>query len=213
VVGYCAVAIYGENSASAEPSTEGELNHAQQKRLLSLARSAIEQHVRKGPRLEIEETDPALLRPGAAFVTLRKQGVLRGCIGILEAKTPLIETVRDRAIMAATRDPRFPPVQPDELSRLEVEVSVLSPLQQVQTADEIDISKHGVVVQQGARSGVFLPQVAQETRWSRDLLLTHLCRDKAGLPSDAWKRGATLYVFTVQAFSSPAIGEEQGVAD
>ena len=206
VVGYCAVAIYGKKTGSGESREQGELNRRQQERLLSVARSAIEEHVRTGRRLEVKESDPDLLRPGAAFVTLRKGGTLRGCIGILEASAPLIETVRDRAIMAATHDPRFPAVQPDELSQLEVEVSVLSPLRRVQSADEIDISKHGIVAQAGTRSGVFLPQVAEETGWSRDVLLAHLCRDKAGLSADAWKRDAALYVFTVQAFSSPAPG-------
>ena len=212
VVGYCAVAICGKEVGTVR-SGEGELSPAQQQRLLSVARGAIEEYVRTGRRIEIEESDPALLRPGAAFVTLRERGELRGCIGILEARAPLIETVRDRAIMAATSDPRFPPVGTEELPELEVEVSVLSPLRKVASADEIDISKHGIVVQAGQQSGVFLPQVAQETGWSREVLLGHLCRDKAGLPSDTWKRGANLYVFTVQAFSSPAPGERHHVGD
>jgi len=215
VVGYCAVAVYGKEVGTVKPekSVEGELSPAQQQRLLSVARATIEEYVRTGRRIEIEESDPALLRLGAAFVTLREKDELRGCIGVLEASAPLIETVRDRAIMAATRDPRFPPVGAQELPQLEIEVSVLSPLRRVESADEIDISKHGIVVQEGPQSGVFLPQVAQETGWSRDVLLAHLCRDKAGLPPDAWKRGANLYVFTVQAFSSPAPGEKSHVGD
>jgi len=208
VVGYCAVAIY-----RTRPLADTELNAAQQRRLLDLARSTIEEYVRTGRRLDVAETDPALLRPAAAFVTLKGGGQLRGCIGSLEPSQPLAETVRDRAIMAATRDPRFPPVRAQELPDLDLEISVLSPMRRVTTPDEIDISKHGVVVRSNGRSGVFLPQVAEETGWSRDELLSHLCREKAGLSADAWKRGAALYVFTVQAFSSPAPGAHSHVGN
>jgi AmmeMemoRadiSam system protein B/AmmeMemoRadiSam system protein A len=201
VVGYGAVAIY-----RTRPLSDTELNAAQQQRLLDLARRTIEEYVRTGRRLDVAETDPSLLRPAAAFVTLREGGQLRGCIGSLEPSQPLAETVRDRAIMAAAQDPRFSPVRAQELPTLDVEISVLSPLRRVASADDIDIPKHGVVVRSGGRSGVFLPQVAEETGWSRDELLSHLCRDKAGLPADAWKQGAALYVFTVQAFTSPAPG-------
>ncbi|MDH4180143.1 MAG: AmmeMemoRadiSam system protein A, partial [Armatimonadota bacterium] len=139
-------------------------------------------------------------------VTLRERGQLRGCIGSLEPSQPLAETVRDRAILAAAHDSRFPSIRAQELPSLDIEVSVLSPLRRVASADDIDIAKHGVVVRSGGRSGVFLPQVAEETGWNRDELLSHLCRDKAALPADAWKQGAALYVFTVQAFTSPAPG-------
>ena len=214
VVGYCAVALYRSNpKASLSGADSGELTSEQQQRLLVLARTTIEEHVRTGRRTAVKESDPALLRPAAAFVTLRKEGQLRGCIGSLQPSQPLAETVRDRAIMAASRDFRFPPVKAEELPHLEIEISVLSPLRPVASADDIDISKHGVVVIQGSRSGVYLPQVAHETGWSRDVLLSHLCRDKARLPADAWKQGAALYVFTVQAFSSPAPGVKTDAGD
>lgn len=210
VVGYCAVAIYrpADKPAGAARTMENELNAEQQRRLLAIAREAIEQYVKTGRTLELEETDPVLVRPGAAFVTLTKGGALRGCIGSLTAEEPLAETVRTRAIDAATHDPRFRPVQPKELPELEIEISVLSPMQRVNSAEEIDISKHGVIVSSGSRQGVFLPQVAAETGWSRDVLLSRLCQDKAGLEADAWKKGAALYVFTVQAFSAAAAGED-----
>jgi len=210
VVGYCAVAIYRMKGGSVRRE-EGELNAEQQRRLLSVARGAIEEYVRSGRVLKFEEDDPALLRPGAAFVTLTKNGMLRGCIGSLEPDKPLVETVRTRAIDASVRDRRFPPVGPGELAELEIEISVLSPVRRVESADEIDITRHGVIVERGTRRGVFLPQVAGETGWSREELLSHLCREKAGLPADAWRKGAALYVFTVQAFSSPAPGEETHV--
>jgi len=206
VVGYGALAIYGskETPTVKRPTEHEAVNPAQQQRLLTVARAAIEAHVRAGQTLELEEKDPLLLRPAAAFVTLRQQGQLRGCIGSLQPDAPLVETVRRRAIHAAVEDPRFPPVSPAELPSLEIEISVLSPLRKVASAEEIDISKHGVVVESGSRRGVFLPQVAQETGWDRNTLLSHLCQDKAGLPPDAWKQAASLYVFTVQAFTSPA---------
>lgn len=210
VVGYCAVAIYRMKGGSVRRE-EGELNAEQQRRLLWVARGAIEEYVRSGRVLKFEEDDAALLRPGAAFVTLTKNGMLRGCIGSLEPDKSLVETVRTRAIDASVRDRRFEPVRPEELPELEIEVSVLSPVRRVESADEIDITRHGVIVERGTRRGVFLPQVAKETGWSREELLSHLCREKAGLPADAWRKGAALYVFTVQAFSSPAPGEETHV--
>ena len=216
VVGYCAVALYrssGEDE-SAQPSAGNGLNPAQQQRLLGVARSAIEQYVGSRRRLEVEETDPALVRPGAAFVTLTSGGTmtsggtLRGCIGNLEPSAPLMEVVRNLAIQAATQDFRFAPIQEAELPELEIEISVLSPLQLVSSAEEIDIQRHGIVVESEGRRGVFLPQVAQRTGWSRDVLLSRLCQDKAGLPEDAWRSGARLQVFTVQSFSSPAPREQ-----
>jgi len=210
VVGYCAVGIYrsGDKPAGAARTMENELNAEQQRRLLSIAREAIEQYVKTGRTLEVDETDPVLVRPGAAFVTLTKGGALRGCIGSLKAEAPLAETVRTRAIDAAAHDPRFRRVEAREIPELEIEVSVLSPVRRVNSAEEIDISRHGVIVTSGSRQGVFLPQVAAETGWSRDVLLSHLCQDKAGLAADAWKKGAALHVFTVQAFSVAASGED-----
>jgi AmmeMemoRadiSam system protein A len=138
---------------------------------------------------------------------LLKRRSMRGCIGSLAPEAPLWQEVRDKAIAAATQDPRFSPVSEGELGRLAIEISVLSPLRKVKSAEEIQLGKHGVVVEEGMQRGVFLPQVATETGWSRDQFLSELCTEKAGLPPDAWKNGATLYVFTVEAFSSPAPAE------
>jgi AmmeMemoRadiSam system protein A len=144
--------------------------------------------------------DPVYELERAVFVTLHKRGQLRGCIGTLQAREPLAAAVRSSAISAATQDPRFPPVSPDELPELEIEISVLSPMRPVAGADEIEVGRHGVVVRQGMRSGVFLPQVAPEQGWDRDTMLDILCAQKAGLPADAWRRGAQLEVFTSQVF-------------
>jgi len=210
VVGYGAIAIYRSSRATGSPTQAlaSELTRDQQGRLLSLARTTIREYVTAGKLAEVRETDPALLRPAAAFVTLKEGGELRGCIGSLEPDAPLYQTVRDKAIAAATRDPRFPPVTVGELDSLEVEISVLSALRQVKSADEIELRKHGVIVAEGPRRGVFLPQVADETGWSRDEFLSHLCSEKAGLPPDAWRHDASLYVFTVQAFRSPPLNKQ-----
>jgi AmmeMemoRadiSam system protein A len=137
-----------------------------------------------------------------AFVTLSTKKGLRGCIGNLQANTPLYVTIRDMAVEAATGDPRFSPVTLDELTAaVHIEISVLSPLRRVASAQEISMGEHGVVVRKGFNSGVYLPQVARDTGWTKEYFLSSLCTDKAGLPSDAWKDASTeLYVFTAEVF-------------
>lgn len=211
-VGYGAVALCGpkrpadvstqeaENTSSAEPG--GELDSEQQAALLALARESIAAYLSGRPLPEPPD-DPAFARKRAVFVTLHKHGRLRGCIGSLEATQPLGQAVISAALAAATEDPRFRPVTADELDDLHLEISVLSPLRRVTSPDEIIVGTHGVLVRQGWRSGVFLPQVAPEQGWNREEMLTHLCAEKAGLPPDAWKHGAELYVFTAQVFAEP----------
>jgi MEMO1 family protein len=205
-VGYGAVAFCRPKGAaqSSTPAVtaapEGELTAAQQQVLLTTARQTLEQFVREGERHEPRTTDPNLLARRACFVTLTVGGELRGCIGGLEPRGPLYLAVRDMAIAAASEDPRFPPVKADELPRIHLEISVLSPVREIRDAGEIVVGKHGVIVTQGGRSGVFLPQVAPEQGWDRETMLNHLCAEKAGLPEDAWKTGAQLSVFTAQVF-------------
>ena len=141
-----------------------------------------------------------LKEPRGAFVTLTTGGRLRGCIGSLVGVMPLHETVRKMAVQAATRDPRFPPVSPQELSLLEIEISVISPLRPVQHMEEIVVGTHGLVLVHGNRSGVLLPQVASDYGWDRETFLEQLSQ-KAGLPNDAWKSPkAQLYAFTAEVF-------------
>jgi len=193
VVGYASVVIYKEEA--------GMLNSQQKKKLLNIARNTVESYVKYGKVPEFKETDPDLLRQEGAFVTLHKKGELRGCIGSIIGTQPLWLTVRDMAIESSTRDPRFAPVAPDELKDIKIEISVLSQPKRVQNVDEIKMGLHGVIVKRGLNSGVFLPQVATETGWSRDVFLSNLCASKAGLPADAWKdKKAELYIFTAQVF-------------
>ncbi|MBP7216567.1 MAG: AmmeMemoRadiSam system protein B [Candidatus Omnitrophica bacterium] len=210
-VGYMSAAIQGtykgavETKTVAPAQTEGEktmFNQAQKDHLLQLARNSIETFLKTGKKLEVTETDPALMQEMGAFVTLNSASGLRGCIGSLIGAQPLYLTVRDMAVEAAVGDPRFPSVKLDELKRIHIEISALSPLERVPSADAIKLGTHGVIVRRGGHSGVFLPQVATETGWSKEEFLSELCSQKAGLAPDAWKDPSTeLYVFTAEVFS------------
>ena len=138
-----------------------------------------------------------------AFVTIHKNKALRGCIGNIVTDKPLYQTVRDMAIAAATQDPRFKPLTKEELSDIEVEISVLSKPERIKSIDEIQMGVHGVIVHQGPlHHGIFLPQVATETGWSKEEFLSQLCAQKAGLPPDAWKDPRTVIeIFSAQVFS------------
>jgi AmmeMemoRadiSam system protein A len=182
------------------------LNKNQRKRLLDIARNSIETYLKTGKKLEVTETDPLLLKEMGAFVTLGEGGQLRGCIGSLVGRQPLYLTVRDMAVQAAVGDPRFAPVSLDGLKDIDIEISALSPLERVNSADDIKMGIHGVLVRRGFNSGVFLPQVGTESGWSKEDFLSELCRQKAGLPADAWKDKSTeLYIFTAEVFSEKDI--------
>ncbi len=184
-----------------QSAAQGELNESRQQTLLRLARDTIRQWVTSQSVPELPAGDPAFEEPRAVFVTLHRHGQLRGCIGTLEPREPLAAAVRSSAISAATADPRFPAVTPDEVDDLEIEVSVLSPPRRIDSPDEIVVGTHGVMVAEGMRRGVFLPQVAPEQGWDRDTMLDFLCAHKAGLPRDAWRHGAEMHIFTTQVFS------------
>ncbi len=191
----------GEGAKTAPSGDTPKLSAAARQRLLTLARATITSSLtgEASPSLSTGG-DASLGEKRACFVTLKESGELRGCIGGLEAQEPLIEAVAHRAKDAAFSDPRFRPVKREELPQISIEISVMSPLRKVRGPEEIVVGTHGVVVKQGWHSGVFLPQVAPEQHWDRDRMLTELCVEKAGLPPDAWKHGAELYVFTADVF-------------
>ena len=198
-VGYASLVVY-------RPEGENMLNNQQRKRLLEIARASINTYLQSGKKIQISETDPLLKQVVGAFVTLNKHKELRGCIGNLTGTQPLYLTIRDMAIEAAVGDPRFPKLSLSELKDVEIEVSVLSVLERVSSAEKIEMGKHGVLVKKGYQSGVFLPQVATETGWSKEEFLNNLCAQKAGLPADAWKNKDTeLYVFEAEVFSEKDI--------
>lgn len=206
VVGYASIMFYrekgGEVSSAGRQDEETFLTDAQKKRLLGIARSTLEDFVRTGRADEVRETDPRLSAEEGAFVTLHKKGQLRGCIGNIWGQGPLYQTIRSMAIAAASEDPRFSPVSADELVDIDVEVSVLSRPRPVSSADEIVLGRHGVIVSRGPfNRGVFLPQVATETGWSKERFLSELCSQKAGLPADCWRSAQTrLEIFTANVF-------------
>lgn len=180
-------------------------NSAQHRTLLHLAREAVTEAVRYHRLLAKPVEDDAFTRPLGAFVTLKQFGQLRGCIGCIEALYPLHDTVIQMATSAALRDPRFPPVALHELDSLHVEISIMSPLTTA-TPEEVVVGTHGLVVEKGGARGLLLPQVPVEWGWDRETFLQHTCR-KAGLPADAWQKGAKLYTFTAEAFSEEEIAE------
>ncbi|HOK80214.1 MAG TPA: AmmeMemoRadiSam system protein B [bacterium] len=203
VVGYAAMAVFFEKKTQLEDKTGGKmLNRQQRETLLKIARQTIEYHLsgKKLPQLNI--TDPVLCEKRGVFVTLRKKGELRGCIGMILPRERLIDAVKEMAIESATGDPRFPPVALKELKDIEIEISVLTVPTKVSSPDEIVLGRDGVIVKKGFRQGVFLPQVADETGWTKEQFLSALCEHKAGLEPDAWKKPDTeLYTFQAEVFS------------
>ena len=174
------------------------LTDAQQRALVEIARAAVVHAIggaRAGPA---PPGDPGA---SGAFVTLTRDGQLRGCIGTLECRRPLAEEIARVAVSAAREDPRFDPVRPAELDDLDVEVSVLGPLEEIDPRDPgaIEIGRHGLVVEQGRRRGLLLPQVAIEWGWDREAFLAQTCK-KAGLPADCWLHGAKVYRFAADVF-------------
>lgn len=143
---------------------------------------------------------PGLQQKMGAFVTLRKRGELRGCIGNMIGRAPLHETIVSMACSSAFHDPRFPPLKKEEFSEVVLEISVLSPLVKIDSAEELEPGKHGLYITRGSYSGVLLPQVATEQGWNREEFVLHTCR-KAGLPPEAlYKADTRLEIFTAQIF-------------
>jgi AmmeMemoRadiSam system protein A len=176
---------------------------ADRRRLLEIARLAIEAHTTKRP-IPVPDVAGVLATHGGAFVTLHTGSELRGCIGHVEADQPLGKVVPRCAIAAASEDPRFPPITENELRRLVIELSLLGMLEPVGRPADVEIGRHGLVVSQSGRRGLLLPQVAVEWDWDAEAFLAHTC-NKAGLPRDAWKRGATLWRFEAEVFAESPI--------
>jgi AmmeMemoRadiSam system protein A len=171
--------------------------------LLRVAREAIAAHVGAAPA-PVHGDGGVLARPGGAFVTLHKRGDLRGCIGHVEAIEPLGTVVRRCAVAACSRDPRFPPIAPDELDHIELEISLLGPLEPIAGSQDVVVGRHGLVVERDRRRGLLLPQVATEWQWNAEQFLAHTCR-KAGLPADAWHNGAMVWRFEAEVFGEGGI--------
>ena len=196
VVGYVSVALVAEGGAR-EPGVA--LSGDEKKELLALARSSVEAYVKDGRVIEYASTNSRFLAHRGVFVTLKKRDALRGCIGFIEPVMPLARGVVEAAIYAAARDTRFEPVLKAELKSLEYEISVLTPLEDMPDPSLVKVGKHGLVVEMNGRKGLLLPQVPVENRWDRETFLEQTCL-KAGLPPDAWKKGARLQSFEAIVF-------------
>jgi AmmeMemoRadiSam system protein B/AmmeMemoRadiSam system protein A len=220
-VSYVAMAVYASDEAMEAARTalaaaagrgaaeEGgpALSAEERKTLLVLARAAMERSVRAGSMSaalsQTADLPEAIRRPGGAFVTLKVDGNLRGCIGRIAADTPMAECVERMAAAAALRDPRFRPVQPAELDGIKLEISVLSPLEPLPSPGEVRVGRDGLMITADRRSGLLLPQVPVEFGWNRVQFLEQTCR-KAGLPTDAWKWEGV----KIQRFGATVFGEE-----
>jgi AmmeMemoRadiSam system protein A len=154
--------------------------------LLRLARRSIQKYLEQGTYPEIPTGSGAMLAPRAAFVTLRhgETGTLRGCVGQVRTRGPLADAVMRMAVAAATEDPRFPPVEPDEVPHLRIEISALTPMELI-TPDDVQVGRHGLLLRWHGQSGLLLPQVPVDNGWSRDEFLSGVCR-KAGVPDGTW---------------------------
>ena len=170
----------------------------QRRHLLAAARQAIEDTL-AGKPIRALPLDGAFGRRGGLFVSLHKHGDLRGCIGYPSTDDPLGATIGECAVAAATGDPRFPRVTAAELPDLDIEISVLTPVEPLADPSDIIIGRDGLVIEHQHRRGLLLPQVATEYGWGRETFLSQLCL-KAGLPRDAWKHGARLFRFQAEVF-------------
>jgi AmmeMemoRadiSam system protein B/AmmeMemoRadiSam system protein A len=205
VVGYTSVMISKTSGQKTSKNREAEmLTKDDKKKLLEIARNTITAYVktrhRKIPAVEVKSEGLNLKR--GAFVTLHKDGQLRGCIGLFTSQSPLYQTIAEMAIQSCSKDYRFPAVSKEELGSLEIEISVLSEPELIEDWRGIRLGIDGVIIKQGFSSGVFLPQVATETGWDLETFLGQLCSQKAGLAQDAFKDpGTKIYTFQADVFS------------
>ncbi|MBK7212484.1 MAG: AmmeMemoRadiSam system protein B [Bacteroidales bacterium] len=194
VVGYHAIRLSLEENT--KPGFKLEDNECVV--LLSIARQTIQNYAEKGKMPDVPEIQltPNLRQKAGAFVTLKKNGQLRGCIGHFEANMPLFEIVMQMAVAAAFQDHRFQPVQVEEIDDLHIDISILTPMSKIKSVDEIRLGIDGIYVKKGNRAGTFLPQVATDTGWNLDEFLGHCSRDKAGIGWDGWRDKETeIYIY------------------
>nr|MBU1328950.1 AmmeMemoRadiSam system protein B [Candidatus Omnitrophota bacterium] len=207
VVGYSSIVVYIPSDLQEKGDMimkDEYLSKEEKAKLLEIAKFSIIEAVTGKRQFLPNVTEERLKENCGAFVTIKENNQLRGCIGYIQAVKPLYETVKDVAKSAAVNDYRFSPVGQDELDKLELEISVLTPLKKIKDISEIEVGRHGLVIKQGFNSGLLLPQVATEYNWDRDTFLQQTCR-KAGLSHDAWKDKATeIYIFSAEVF-----GEEK----
>jgi len=183
-----------------------EFNREQQVKLLKLARKAISEKLGILPEIDDPDLSEEIfnVKPGA-FVTIHINGNLRGCIGYIQGVKPVPETIIEMSISAAFKDPRFMPLTKEEYNEIDIEISLLSPIEEVQDVNEIEVGRDGLIVTKGSNRGLLLPQVPLEQGWDRETFLAHTC-GKSGLPGDAWKKeGVKIEKFSAQVFSEKSL--------
>jgi AmmeMemoRadiSam system protein A len=184
-----------------------EFNREQQINLLKLARKTISDKLGISSGIESPDfSDEIFNEKSGAFVTIHIKGNLRGCIGYIQGVKPVPETIMEMSISAAFKDPRFTPLTKEEYNDIDIEISLLSPIEEVSDIDEIQVGRDGLIITKGYNRGLLLPQVPLEQGWDRDTFLTHTCY-KSGLPGDAWKKeGIKIEKFSAQVFSEKEPG-------
>ena len=195
VVGYFAISVVQEKANTLE------LTDSEKLKLLQIARNTIDIYLKENriPEVEMSSLSPGLKNNAGAFVTLKKAGELRGCIGHFDADNPIYKIVQQMAVASATQDYRFSRVTSNELKSIDIEISMLTPMQKISDANKIRLGIDGIYIKKGGRSGTFLPQVATETGWMLEEFLGHCSRDKAGIGWEGWKdKDAEIFVY--QAF-------------
>jgi AmmeMemoRadiSam system protein A len=181
------------------------MNDIQKMTLLRIAKQTVEAAVSRQPVPGVTCGDPELNQPRGCFVTLKNGEKLRGCIGQFEPDKPLCEMIAQMAVSSACHDPRFTDdrITPAELSELDIEISVLTPMQKTDNPLNLRLGIDGIYITDGRRSGCFLPQVASETGWNQEEFLGYCCTHKAGLAWDAWKKkGVDTYLFSADVFGA-----------
>lgn len=202
VVGYWAIAFEtdGKNNLSSD-NNDFSLTEKDKADILKIARTTLDTYIKEGkkPSIDTSGFSETIKQDCGAFVTLKIKGELRGCIGRFMPDKPLYQIVQDMAVSSSTEDYRFSKVTKDELEKITIEISVLSPLKKIKSSDDFELGIHGIYMTKGGSSGTFLPQVATETGWTKEEFLGHCARDKAGIGWDGWKT-ADLYVYTAVVF-------------
>lgn len=179
-----------------------ELNRDDKIQLLSIARKTLEKYLSKNtiPKIDKNDISPNNLEQTGAFVTIFKNGELRGCIGHIRSEQPLYKSIQSLVVSSALRDYRFNPVTESELKDIEIEISVLTPMKRITSIDDIEMGRHGVYLRKGSQTGTFLPQVAEETNWTKEEFLGRCSRDKAHIGWEGWKE-AEIYTYEALKFS------------
>ncbi len=187
VVGYQSLAVYSKNNVDNE---KFNLSERDKKDMLQVARDSIQHYIQHGEKFKPDSLNFSdnLQKPCGAFVSIYLNGALKGCIGRMNPGTsPLVDIIADVAVSSAFYDNRFTPLKKHEINNLEIEISVLTPLKNIKSVDEIELGKHGIYIKKGIHTGTFLPQVANETNWTKEEFLGHCSKNKAGIGWDGWK--------------------------